>query len=342
MGCFFYCQIIMALIDKLKHLIESLRLTLMTSRGHDVWLFLSCLFVAYLFWWMLTLNNEVQEDYEVPVEIDNIPDGITVLSDVPESVKVSVRDKASALIRFNWMGVPKMKIDWRDYQKGDRFIFGNVEMNSRLRSYFGSGSRIVTIKPDSLRVVFTTIPGRRVPVVIDADVRPALGYVVNGEYELNVDSVTLYSKTDLPHGLLAVQTMPIVKAELDDTTHIQVRIKSIDGVRIEPDRVDVTIPVEPLISRKQIVPITVQNLPSDVGLITFPSKVEVSYLVPMSMYNVEQSPLNAYVDYNKVLEVRNGKVNVSMSLMPDVYQNVDISPDSVEFIIEKKRLNDGN
>ena len=55
-----------------------------------------------------------------------------------------------------------------------------------------------------------------------------------------------------------------------------------DGMRIIPDRVIVTVPVEPLIVKKKKVRIDVTGLPDGVGLITFPSVAEVSYLVPMS------------------------------------------------------------
>ncbi len=68
-----------------------------------------------------------------------------------------------------------------------------------------------------------------------------------------------------------------------------------------------------------------------------PSKVEVSYLVPMSEFNSEPYVLKAYVDYNEARHARNGKLKVTMSLMPELYRNASMTPDSVEYIIEPKR-----
>lgn len=103
-----------------------------------------------------------------------------------------------------------------------------------------------------------------------------------------------------------------------------------------PDQVTVTVPVEPLIARKQYAPVIVKNMPSDMGMITFPSRIEVSYLVPMSMYNDELYDVNAYVDYNDVRRSVNGKLPVTLSLLPEFYHNTEMSPDSVEYIIEQR------
>ncbi|MDE6813960.1 MAG: hypothetical protein K2J28_09085, partial [Duncaniella sp.] len=151
----------------------------------------------------------------------------------------------------------------------------------------------------------------------------------------NVDSVTLYSVTDLPHNLKYVSTEPIVKSNLKDTMRYEIRVKPIAGVRIIPETVTVTVPIEPLIMRKRFVGIEVENLPDETNLITFPSKVEISYLVPMSAYN-DDYPVKAYVDFRAAQPSRK-KLAVSLSSMPVIYHNISFTPDSVEYIIENEK-----
>jgi hypothetical protein len=141
---------------------------------------------------------------------------------------------------------------------------------------------------------------------------------------------------DLPHSLTSVETQPIVRGNLMDTTRLIVRIRSMRGVRIIPDHIEITIPVEPLISRKQSAPVIVKNLPDSLNLITFPSLIEVSYLLPMSLYNKDPFDINAYVDYKDSNHGTTAKLPVKLSLLPDTYQNTDVSPDSVEYVIERK------
>lgn len=330
----------MALTDKIRQITDRIHLAATSSRGREVGLFLLFLAISYVFWLLLTLNNESQDDIDVPISIVNVPDSITFISDVPPVVKASVRDKGSILMRYHFNNSKVMKIEWRDYvgrTDDNKFLMGRQDLSARLRDYFGPSSQIVTVAPDSLKLIYTTSPGRRVAVHVNADVRPALGSIVNGPLTITTDSVTLYSVTDMPHSLTSVETMPIIRSKLTDTTSVQVKIKPIEGVRIVPDNVIVTIPVEPLIARSQMASVVVKNMPHGYGLLTFPSQIEVSYLVPMSAYNTEPYDIKAYVDFADALASPTSKIPVTMSLMPELYRDVTISPDSVEYIVEQRR-----
>lgn len=308
-----------------------------SARGREVGLFLLFLAVSYIFWLLLTLNHEVQEDIEVPISIVNVPDSATFISDVPTAVKVSVRDKGSMLIRYKMGGGKTMKLEWADYASTDsKFMMGKVDLGARLRDYFSPSSQIVTIVPDSIRINYTTEPGRKVPVVVRADVHAALGSVVNGPLTIDTDSVMLFALNDLPLNLNSVETIPIVRSNLNDTSKITVRIDPIPGVRIIPDQVTITVPVEPLIARRQMASVVVKDIPEGKGLLTFPSKVEVSYLVPMSAYNSEPFDIKAYVSFDEAVRATASKIPVRLSLIPELYRNVSVSPDSVEYIIEQK------
>ena len=327
----------MRIVTQLKFYLRRLHQMVTSARGKEVLLFLLFLLISYIFWLLLTLNNEMQEDLEVPVAMTDVPDSVTLISDVPPVIKVSVRDKGTVLMRYKWGSSKVMKINWKDYQESDnKLLLNRADLAARLRDYFGGGSQIVTVIPDSIRINYTTAPGRRVVLRVNADIQPAIGFIVNGPIRSNVDSVWLYSVNDLPHSLTSVETVPIVRGGLSDTTYIEARVDPIPGVRIIPDHVRLVIPVEPLISRKQKAPIVVKNLPEGFNMITFPSSVEVSYLVPMSSYNTEPYKVNAYVDYNDVASCHSGKLPVTLSLLPDLYHNTEMSPDSVEYIVEQK------
>ena len=105
-------------------------------------------------------------------------------------------------------------------------------------------------------------------------------------------------------------------------------------VKIEPERIQLTIPVEPLISKKLNIPIQVKNMPEGMNVITFPSVVEVSFLVPFSMYR-KNLPMSAIVDFNDIKRTRSNKVNVKIEEFPALYNNISLGQDSVEYIIEK-------
>ncbi|MDE7474054.1 MAG: hypothetical protein K2M71_00325, partial [Duncaniella sp.] len=297
--------------EKTRKIQEKVTAAIKSSRGQNVLLYLLFVAVAFVFWVFLSLDTEVQRDFDVPVELQDVPDSVTVIGQVPQSLDVSVKGKDSQLIRFLWGKLSPVKLKWQDNVEGQALVLTHQKLDSRMREYFGNGVQIVSCRPDSLRIPFTTQPGVKVKLMVQADIHPNLQYIISGPITANVDSVTLYSVTDLPHNLKYVSTEPIVKSNLKDTMRYEIRVKPIAGVRIIPETVTVTVPIEPLIMRKRFVGIEVENLPDETNLITFPSKVEISYLVPMRSYNYDY-PVKAYVDFRAAQPSRK-KLAVSLS-----------------------------
>lgn len=288
--------------------------------------------VAFVFWVLMSLDTEVQRDFEVPMEVTEVPDSVTLIGQLPPTLAVSVKGKDSQLLRFMWGKMSPVKFKWADNASDGNMKLPGARLDSRLREYFGTGVEIVSCRPDSLRIPYTTQPGVKVKLLVQADIHPNLQYIVSDAPYADVDSVTLYSVNGIPHSLKVVSTEPIVKSDLKDTTRYEVKVKPIAGVRIIPDKVTVTVPVEPLIARKRMAVIEAQGVPEGKNLVTFPSKVEVSYLVPMSAYN-DEYPLKAFVEYNDVKKPGN-KIPVTLSMLPSIYHSVSFSPESVEYIIE--------
>ena len=302
------------IIDKAKGAVHS-------SKGRDLLLYLMFVCVAFVFWFFLSLDSELQRDYDVPVEIENVPDSVTMLGIVPSEINVSVHGKGYQLIRFMWGKMPVMRVKFIEHiTDGNVFALPRPKLESRLRDYFGQGVQIMSMRPDSLRLRYTTVPGVMVRLDVDADIRTDLQYVLSGPIMANVDSVRVFAPNGLPSTVTAVTTEPLIKSGLRDTSRFEVAVRPMDGMRIIPDRV-------------KKVKIEVTGIPEGAGLITFPSVAEVSYLVPMSFYN-DDYPVSAFVDFNSI-DNRRQRAKLHLTPMPELYRNVMVEPDSVEYIIEK-------
>lgn len=304
---------------------------LRSPKGRDVLLYLGFCLVAFVFWVLLSLDTEVQRDYDVPVVLENVPDSVTLLRPTPQSVAVSVKAKDSQLLRFRWGRPGAVRFKWDDINLDGELYITRSAMDTKLREYFGGGVRIITMRPDSIRSAYTVMPPRRVPVEVITDIHTGLQYTLSGPIRANVDSVDVYAPADSPADITYVQTEVLFKTGLRDTSRFELRVKPIKGVRIIPDRVVVTVPVEPLISRRRSIPVEVLNAPAGSNVVTFPSKVDIDYLVPMSKY-AEDYPVKAFADY---AGRSSGKAPVILSDMPAAYRSASVKPDSVEYIIEE-------
>ena len=104
-------------------------------------------------------------------------------------------------------------------------------------------------------------------------------------------------------------------------------------MRIIPDRIRLTVPVEPLIKKEQDVPISVRNQPYGINVLLFPPSINVSYLLPQSKYK-EPINLTVVVDYNDI-DLSTNKVNVKLGEVSGAYSGVQLSVDSVNYVIER-------
>ncbi len=305
-----------------------------SSRGRNIMLYLLFVCVAFVFWLLLSLDSEVQRDYDVPLTVENVPDSVTFISLPPTTINVGVTAKGSQLLQYSWGKIPALKLNYSEYVAGSHsWAINSTKLESKVRDYFGNSIIINSVRPDSIRLETTSLPGELMPVIIDAQVSPNIQCIISGPITVDTDSVMVYSARPIPRSFKVVTTEEIVRRDLKDTTYVEIGLVSVEGLRFIPDRVRVTIPVEPLISKRQTVRISSVNVPEGSNIITFPSEVTVSYLVPMSRYN-DEYPLKTIVDYNDVTP-GGIMIPVRISLLPEYMRDLSLSPDSVEYVIER-------
>ncbi|MCM1005477.1 MAG: hypothetical protein NC402_04195 [Prevotella sp.] len=300
----------------------------------SLWQYLLFVILAGVFWLVMALNDQAQSDFTVKVEITGVPDSVTFISNPPTQFNVTVRDKGTLLFRRKFMEQPIVRISFSEFTSSNKLRVSSSAVMSRLRAIFGTDASINVTSVDSISVEYTTSPGKVVPIRVDADVTAALGKVVNGSPKLNISKATLYSVGNLVDTVTYVTTMPVVRRNLSDPCKLNVAIRPIKGVRIEPATVEVTIPVEPLENRKVMVPIEAVGVPDNESVSFFPQKVEVTYLVPMSAReDIPVSDFKVVADYTDVAASASDKVNIKILSLPKAVSSATVSHDSVEYTI---------
>ena len=113
------------------------------------------------------------------------------------------------------------------------------------------------------------------------------------------------------------------------------KIATIKGVKVIPSSVELMFPVEPLITKAQIVSVIPKDVPKGVKVLTFPSKIKISYLTALSQHNMMQT-FDVGIDYDDINVASTRKIPINIYYYDkNSCKNVSISPDSVDYIIEK-------
>ena len=111
----------------------------------------------------------------------------------------------------------------------------------------------------------------------------------------------------------------------------------IRGAKIVPEKVEVTIPIEEVTTKKLTLSVAPQNLPTGISMLTFPANVQINCMIPVSKFSkIHADDFSVGVDYNQLKDHIGKKVAVQVLRKPPFVNNVQVTPDSVEYILEEK------
>lgn len=305
-------------------------------RTGSVALYMFFVLISSILWCFLTFNTSMSVDMEIPVTVTSRPDNVRFLSQVPDTITVNVSNRGSYFFKYLFMSTPKLELRFGDYSDGNGVFKVDAQQMKKALSRILSRTTINSVLPDNITARYTDQPGKLVPIVLDLEVEPARLYTLTGMIERSQDSVLVYGDSKTLKDITEVYSYHVKEVGLTDTLRRKVTIAPVKGVVVEPRTIDVVIPIEKMVTKTQKVQISVRNAPQDVKVVVFPSKVDATFRVPMSYYKNNSQEITAVVDYNSInLKTPGNKVQLLVGEVPGAYEDVHLSLDSVEYIIEK-------
>lgn len=307
-----------------------------SSSFHNICLYLSFVAVATLFWIILAMNDNVTETFDVKMRVVNVPDTVMFINDPPPVVHVTLRDKGTNLMRTGIVNRPHIDMNFRDFADKGVFRFTRQDLNTALKSTFGTSAQIASTSIDSLNLRYTTEKGKRVPIVVRADVTASSGYVLSGNPVPLQRAVMVYSTSEVLDTITRAYTEVLSRRDLSQTSEFSVKLCPVPGAKLIPDVVKVKVPVETLVKKEGMATVHAENVPAGESLLLFPNKVKVSYFVPMSLFNIDLIPIDVKVDYNDTKVVKGDRIPVSISTYSDYVVNPVLMADSVEYTLVRE------
>jgi len=306
-----------------------------SPRMKSILLYLFFVVISAVFWSFLTFNRDVQLDIEVPVEM-SLPSNVHLLAKAPDTLTVTVRDRGYRFFSYLFHKTPHLTLRFTDYSDGNStFKIDQSHLRKALAHVLNRNAQIVNVLPETINIKFTDLPGKKVPVKTDIVVEPREDYAQFGMLIQSQDSVLVFSDAKTLSQINEVYTYHVQETELTDTLRRNVTLAPINGAVIEPRSIDIVVPIEKLKSQSRKVKIVVRNAPAGVKMLLFPSYVDISYRSPVSRIK-DEAGITAVVDYNSLSHsTSSNKVKVMIGEAPAAYQDVRLSQDSVEYIIEK-------
>ena len=317
---------------------ERIRNFLLSKRSREFLVFLLFVFLSFSFWLLLVLNDEYETEVTIPFRMKNVPENVVLTSELPQDLKVGVKDRGTVLVNY-MLGQTfyPLTIDFEDYSdKGNQVRFLSRSLDKRISSQLNQSTKLLSIKPDTLELIYTRAKAKKVPVRLRGEVKAERQFYIS-DIVYSPDSVMVYAPNEILDTITAAYTENLYLEQVADTTQLRVNLKPVKGARFTPSCNDVTFYVDIYSEKSVEVPVIGVNFPDDKTLRTFPLKVQVTFQVGLRQFkHVTEEDFKLVVDYNTLYGNGNEKCRLHLLESPVSVTHVRISPKEIDYIIEQK------
>ena len=80
-------------MHSVRNILKAVRNFLFSSLNKEFLIFLFFLALSGCFWLMMTLNETMEREYDIPVHLVGTPRNAVITGDLPDTVHVTVRDE---------------------------------------------------------------------------------------------------------------------------------------------------------------------------------------------------------------------------------------------------------
>jgi YbbR domain-containing protein len=306
-------------------------------------IYLFFLIISTVFWFLTALDKSYTVQLEFPIRYQNFPPEKVLVSDAPQTLKLRISGHGFTIIKHKfYSGLSPLTVDVTASgiapmdTATQLYYLLTRKFRDKITTQFGEDLQVISIYPDSLFFVLDDIVSKSVPI------RPLLHlsfkkqFQQKGKERVLPRSVMVFGPKIIIDTIKWINTSIIKKSSVNDTIREEADLEPIRTLQYSFEKVNVVIPVEKFTEVNLSVPIEVINLPNKLILKTFPGYVTVSGMVAVSDYSkITPDLFRVMVDYQKIGQSRDDKLQVNMMKMPDYMVNIKFTPKNVEYIIEK-------
>lgn len=310
---------------------------LFSRANKEFLIFLLFFVISSVFWLLKTLDEEYEQEFNIPVKVLNMPENAVITTDIPSTVKVTLKDKGIVLLRYLYAThFQPIVINYSDYPSDNMDIsISGMDLRRRITAQLASSTRITALRPDGLDISYIMGDGKKVPVRFAGDVRVENPYFLS-DVKCWPDSVTVYAVPERLAQISAVYTDRRLYGNFKDTLFTTVGLKRMEGVKFSPAQVKVGLFPDMYTEKTVEVPIVGVNFPAGKLLRTFPSKVDVTFQVGLNQFKrITSDDFICTVTYESLLYTTTSNFKVVLKSVPQGVKHIKISPAYVDFLIEQ-------
>ena len=317
---------------------EKVKIVLTLLRNKSFLTFLFFLTLSTAFWIFEAFKETNTVELTVPMELTNVPDNVVVTTELPHDVTVQLRDRNSSLFYYRYFKqLQPVKVDFAHYTNPSGHVKVPQEDVKRIViQQFETSTELVALRPDTLEFYYNYGTKKTVNTRLQGKLSAAEGYYIVSQ-RLHPETATVYATDRQLDTITTVRTTPFYAADLKENLMTTVGVQRVKGAKFLPDTLRLEVEVDRLVEKTLALPIQAINFPDDVGLRTFPMKVNVTFQVGMKEFrDVTEKDFTLVLDANDLTHPGVNTCPLRLESSPKNVFRPRLSQSEVEFLIEKK------
>ena len=303
--------------------------------------FTICLFIATVLWFLNALSKDYSTVIAYPIKFVSPPRNKFVASELPSKFELKVEAHGSILLQHKLSLIfSPLVINISEITKDLTSTSGSYSIQtSKLLSYISNQmSKEITVigiqQPEYFSIILDSMAEKSVQVLPSVQLNFKPQYKLKGKIGVSPERVTIKGPANLLDTLSAVYTKPMLFEKLDTDIKHSVKIEYPANTEINLNKVTLKISVEKTTEKELKIPVQLKNCPENLNVKFFPSEVKVAFLVGLSEFGkINETQFSAVADYNEINR-ENTYIQVKIENKPDNIDNIRVSPETVEFLIE--------
>ena len=318
-----------------RNILKAVRNFLFSGLNKEFLIFLFFLALSGAFWLLMTLNETMERDFKIPVRLSGVPGNAVITGELPDTVRVTVRDKGFTLVTYDFRPLVFRFSNYADEDEG-KGVIPLTDVQKQVLSQMYGSSKLLQVKPGAFDFYFTYGTSKKVPVVFRGKITTNKSYYL-AHTEFYPSIVTVYANKQQLDKLQTVEIEPFNYRNLQDTIRQAVKIRKIRGVKIVPPTVRLSVYPDVLTEEAIEVPITAINMPPGMVLRTFPSKVTVRFTIGASLFRtIKPNLFKVVVDYEELAANPSDKCTLQLRSVPRSVSKASLEIDRVDYLLEQQ------
>jgi hypothetical protein len=283
------------------------------ERGRQLLLFLFCLFLAFIIWFIHRLSEEYSAvlEYRV-VAVSDLP-GRAGESLSEDALFIKARTSGFYILQQRYARIGNMvrlNIDGKMLKRregvADGFYLNANGLKDKLQEYFGETMLIEGVATDTLRFFFPRKTSKNVPIAARTNLRFSKQYTLSGSVKLTPDRITIYGNYSDIQNIDTIFTQTINITDAAKSVSGVADLKSVKGVRYSVKEVYYSVPVERYVEQSVNVTVLPADEPAGKRIVLFPTEVKLIMRLPYTSKGTEK--ISAKVTYSQIEESLNSFV----------------------------------